>query len=107
MNFDRMDVKLNLRSTKTEELFTAKFSPIYFSVSDEWVEDYSRVGKTESPLQLMDFISDIEEKFPGEGKHFQNAKLYFANVMEWSIRFVSYKIPMVALSHEKDLPNAF
>ena len=107
MIFDRTNVELNVQSIKTKELCVARFEPIYYSVSDGWVEDYTRAGKNDNPIQLMDFINDIEDNWPGEGENLKEAKLYFANAMEWSIRFVSYKTPIVALSHEEDLPNAY
>jgi len=106
MSFDRVTMEISVESSKTNEMFTASFNPIYYSVSDEWVEAYSGLEKDRTDMKLEDVVRNIGQSFPEQMKNYAEAKLYFASAMEWSIRFVSYETPKVSLSQIKGLTNA-
>lgn len=97
MSFDGLTMMLLFKSNKTRELFNAQFNPIYYSISDEWVEDYSSLASEKTDKKLEHIIDEVGQSWPERKSDFQNAALYFANAMEWSIRFVSYETPELSL----------
>ena len=106
MSFDRVTMELSFKSEKTQERLNVKFDPLYYSISDEWVEAYSGLDKQKTDNRLEQVIEKIGQSWPDRENDYQNAATYFANAMEWSIRFVSYAPPELSLLNVKGLTNA-
>ena len=77
------------------------FQPDYFSISDDWVEDYGGMNgkaanewKKAGPM-LVDVKRRICEAFPDQSDDYNKLETYVLSAMNWQIRFACNAIPAV------------
>lgn len=94
--FDRKSVQLELVGHSSGDTYLVNFEPIYWAISDEWVEAYGNIQKDPThSLNLSDVRNTIENTWPEQSKHYDNMEAYYINAMEWDIRFISNAKPIV------------
>lgn len=94
--FDGIKMQIDLQGHSSGEKYTVEFNPIHFSVSEEWVEDYSG-SKTpvKSEITLDSMKANIGNIWPEQKEDYSDLEAYFISAMDWNIRFISNEEPAV------------
>ena len=89
MNFNGIDMKLVFIANKEKKKMKVNFQPDYFSISDDWVEDYGGMnGKAanewkKSGSLLADVKRRISDAFPGQSDDYNKLETYVLSAMNW------------------------
>lgn len=94
--FDGIKVQLELVGHSSGDKYLVEFEPIYWAISEEWVQAYGNIPKqSANSHSLKDVQKSIENKFPEQIEDYNNMEAYFISAMEWDIRFISNEKPIV------------
>ncbi|MEE2524926.1 hypothetical protein V0U79_00990 [Hyphobacterium sp. HN65] len=99
-------IELVLSEYNGTEVRKIRFSPLYFSLADEFSEAYSglqqehqaRMEAGDDDWSVGRVGNQIGANFPGLASDYFDLRAYQLSAMEWHLRFVSKGKPQVAVS---------